>query len=226
MEAFGVQHESMSDGDHWAFNHRPYTGLASAALLDSVVARAERMGGMDFRRQAPPVAESYFSAYARLGALHNSEFGWMRSDTSQYYWGLQYTFQVEVTRDSSYSVAWKMFLADAVTGQILSTTGVDDQEGAPIPPSYTLDQNYPNPFNPATTITFSVPTQSRVRIEVFNLLGQKVATLVNDVRSAGTYKAIWQAQVPSGLYFYRMEAAGTDAPSQRFMQVRKMTLVR
>jgi len=226
MEAFGVQYDTRSDWNDWIYNSRPYSGLASAALLDSVVARAERMGGMEFRRQAPPVAGSSFNAYARLGALHYSEFGWMISDTSQDYWGLQYTFQIQVTRDSSYSVAWKTFLASATTGQIIMVTDADEEEGASLPTSFALGQNYPNPFNPTTTITFSVPTQSRVEIAVFNVLGQKVATLVDDVRTAGSHQAVWAAQVPSGIYFCRMEAAGTDGASQRFTQVRKMMLVR
>ncbi len=226
METFGVRSDTTSVGNQWVYYSRPYAGLASAALLDSVVARAERMGGKEFRRQAPPVTGSYFSAYARLGALHNTEFGWMISDTSQYYWGLQYTFEVQVTKDSSHSVAWKIFLANATTGQILLVTGADEQKGAQLPTSYTLGQNYPNPFNPATTITFSVPTQSHVSIEVFNMLGQKVATLVDGVRTAGSHQTVWTAQVPSGIYFCRMEAAGIEAPSQRFTQVRKMMLVR
>jgi len=226
LETFGAKAETTSFGSEWIYQLRPYTGLASAALLDTVVARAERMGGREFRRQVPPDPNTHFVAYARLGALHNTEFGWMISDTSQYYWGLQYTYQIQVTQDSSYSVGWKLFLANATTGQILLVTDVDDQNGAPVPASYALGQNYPNPFNPATTITFSVPTQSRVSIEVFDVLGQKVATLVDDIRTAGTHQTVWKAQVPSGVYFYRMEAAGTDAPSHRFSQVGKMMLVR
>jgi hypothetical protein len=226
MEAFGMQYENRSIYDYGVTHTRPYAGLASAALLDSVVARAERMGGIEFRRQAPPVAGSYFNAYARLGALHNSEFAWMISDTSQDYWGLQYTFQVEVTRDSSYSVAYKMWLASATTGQILMVTDAGEEGLASVPTSFELGQNYPNPFNPSTTITFSVPTQSRVSIAVFNVLGQKVATLVDEVRAAGSHQTVWLAQVPSGIYFCRMEAAGTDAPTQRFSEVRKMMLVR
>ncbi len=224
VESFGAQSDT-SSGNEWVYSSRPFTGLASAALLDSVVARAERMGGREFRQQPPPGGSS-FSAYARLGAIHNSEFGWIISDTSQYYWGLQYNFQVQVTRDSSYGVAWKTFLANATTGQIILVTDVDKKDDSPLPTSYTLGQNYPNPFNPATTINFSVPTQSRVSIEVFDLLGQKVATLVNDIRQAGSHQIAWAANVPSGIYFYRMEAAGVDAPSQRFSQVRKMVLVR
>lgn len=226
MESFGVQHDTTSTGNDWISFSRPYGGLASAALLDSVVARAERMGGREFRVQVPPVPGSEFTAYTRLGALHNSEFGWAISDTSQEYWGLQYTFQVQVSPESSYSVASKMFLASATTGEILFVTGVDDRAGAPLPTLYALEENYPNPFNPATTITYEVPTQSRVLIEVFNLLGQKVATLVDDTRTAGRYETRWTAQVPSGVYFCRMEAVAAGAPSARFTDVRKMVLVR
>jgi hypothetical protein len=225
-ENTGVQYDTTSTGNPWIYQLRPYTGLASAALLDSVVARAEQMGGQEFRRQPPPAPGSNFQAYARLGALHNSEFGMMISDTSQDYWGLQYMFQIQVTPDSTTSVARMTFLASATTGEILGVTGADEQKGPLLPTSYALAENYPNPFNPSTTVTFTVPTQSRVLVEVYNLLGQKVATLVNDIRTAGSHQTVWMAQAPSGIYFCRMEAVGTDAPPQRFIQVRKMMLVR
>jgi hypothetical protein len=58
------------------------------------------------------------------------------------------------------------------------------------------------------------------------VLGEKVATLVNDIRVAGSHQAVWNARVSSGIYFYRMDVVGADVPSQHFTQVRKMMLVR
>ncbi len=216
MEAFGTQYDTMSIWNYGANYSRPYTGLASAALLDSVVARAERMGGKEFRRQAPPVAGSYFNAYARLGALHNSEFSWMVSDTSQDYWGLQYTFQVQVTRDSSYSVAWKMFLASATTGEIINVTGVEEEGPAALPTSYALAQNFPNPFNPATTIRYALPEAAAVKLVVFNSLGQRVADLVDEAQAAGHHEVRFDGStLSSGVYFYRLQVRPLDSAMGR-----------
>jgi hypothetical protein len=74
-----------------------------------------------------------------------------------------------------------------------------------VPNSYALHQNYPNPFNPSTVIRYDLPYQSRVKLEVFNILGQKVVTLVDEVKPAGYKQAVWQGDlVSSGLYIYRL----------------------
>jgi hypothetical protein len=83
-----------------------------------------------------------------------------------------------------------------------------------------LEQNFPNPFNPTTSIRFSVPQTERVELAVFNLNGQQVATLVDQVLTSGVYDV--QFGVPglaSGIYFYRLHT-----PS--FQSVKKMTLLK
>jgi Secretion system C-terminal sorting domain/Kelch motif len=76
-----------------------------------------------------------------------------------------------------------------------------------IPVSFHLFQNYPNPFNPSTTISFSIPEQSFVRLEIFNILGQQVSILVSKELNSGSYKYDWAAEnLPSGIYFCRMQA--------------------
>jgi hypothetical protein len=73
--------------------------------------------------------------------------------------------------------------------------------------SICLSQNYPNPFNPSTTISYRLPTASRVTVRVFNALGQEVAVLVDEDKQAGVYQVRWTANVPSGVYFYRIQTA-------------------
>ncbi len=74
-----------------------------------------------------------------------------------------------------------------------------------IPTVFALSQNYPNPFNPSTRIEFAVPKESRVRLEVYNMLGQKIATLVDEVRTAGNHAVQFDASgLASGLYFYKL----------------------
>jgi len=88
----------------------------------------------------------------------------------------------------------------------------DDEHGDILPYRFELSQNYPNPFNPVTTIEYSLPRRSNVRIDIFNLLGQNVRTLVNREQSAGDYSITWDGRsasgesVSTGVYFYRFQA--------------------
>ena len=89
-----------------------------------------------------------------------------------------------------------------------------------IPQAFNLSQNYPNPFNPATEIGFALPENAYVTLTVFNALGQKVTTIVDERREAGSYRVTWDATgFPSGVYFYRLTAGG-------FAKTRKMLLMR
>ena len=104
-------------------------------------------------------------------------------------------------------------------------TSLEQAEIERAPASYRLEENYPNPFNPSTTITYHLPEAATVTLSVYNAVGQRVATLVSGQRVAGTHRVRWDSRdaagvtVPSGLYFYRIEAGG-------FRQTRKMLLLK
>lgn len=88
------------------------------------------------------------------------------------------------------------------------------------PDEFTLSQNYPNPFNPSTNIRYTVPVQSDVTLEVFNLLGQRVATLVNTKQVAGSYTVRFDASsLASGLYIYRL-SAGSYVNTQKMLLIK------
>jgi hypothetical protein len=88
------------------------------------------------------------------------------------------------------------------------------------PKAYTLDQNYPNPFNPVTTIQFSLAKPANTVLEVYDMLGRKVSTLINEELSAGSHLKTWNAQgFASGVYFYRLK-------SGNFTQIKKMLLLK
>jgi hypothetical protein len=85
--------------------------------------------------------------------------------------------------------------------------GVDDPE-ASIPESFSISQNYPNPFNAATVIKYAVTTPGDVELSVYNVLGQKVETLIKGHHDAGEYSITWNANhVPSGVYFAKIESS-------------------
>ena len=96
--------------------------------------------------------------------------------------------------------------------------------GTALPTNFALGQNYPNPFNPSTVIPYQIPASAHVRLEVFNLLGQRLATLVDGVRSAGAHTAQWDATdaagraVGAGVYIYRLSGGGVSV-SRRMVLV-------
>ena len=99
-------------------------------------------------------------------------------------------------------------------------TGMSISDDAPIASSYQLGQNYPNPFNPTTHIRFNIPETGNTKLTVFNIMGEAVANLVDGVVPAGGHTVSWNAaNMPTGVYFYRME-------SGNFTQTRKLLLVK
>jgi len=108
------------------------------------------------------------------------------------------------------------------------TTSVDEQPAEAVPSAYALHQNYPNPFNPSTVVEYSVPEASHVAIQVYNVLGEEVASLVAGEHAPGTFRVSWDASgVPSGVYLCRLQADATSTGSgQRFASTRKMILVK
>ena len=107
----------------------------------------------------------------------------------------------------------------SVSGTGIPTTGVGDLSSG-IPTVYSLSQNYPNPFNPTTSIKFGLPEAGQVTLEIYNLLGQRVAQLVNQQMAAGLYIVPFNAStLPSGMYIYRMQA-------NSFLSFHKMMLLK
>ncbi len=97
---------------------------------------------------------------------------------------------------------------------------VSDRIDGPIPTQYQLSNNYPNPFNPTTVIEYALPREDKVSLKIYNVIGQEVATLKNEIQKAGTYRVSFDgAKLATGVYFYRLQTSG-------FNQVKKMLLVK
>lgn len=107
----------------------------------------------------------------------------------------------------------------------MNITEIDKNKNSNIPLQYYLEQNFPNPFNPSTTIQYSLPDQERVKLNVYNVLGQLVKTLVDSFQSAGFHSVIWDGsnnngqKVSSGIYFYKID-------SGKFINIKKMILIK
>ena len=105
------------------------------------------------------------------------------------------------------------------------TTDVKNDAPGSLPDRFQLNQNHPNPFNPVTTIDYNLPRRSNVRIDIFNLLGQRIRTVVNREEPAGSYSVTWDGKdsagkaVATGIYFYRLKA-------EDFVETKKMLLLK
>lgn len=100
---------------------------------------------------------------------------------------------------------------------------VEDVEST-VPTEFNLSQNYPNPFNPSTTIDYDLPVNGNVTLTVYNILGQQVATLINQVQKAGSYKIHFDASnLASGVYIYRMNV---EAGTKSFSKTQRMMLLK
>lgn len=120
----------------------------------------------------------------------------------------QYTFNTSTGKRFSIMVGTNQFVAK------------NKLTISPVPEQYALGQNYPNPFNSVTTIKYEVPKHSKIILKIFNVMGQELATLVNEYQDAGYHTVHWDAsQAPTGIYFCQVHAEG-------FVQIRKMILQR
>jgi hypothetical protein len=141
----------------------------------------------------------------------------------------------DLTYDEAFEVLMNSSITDDITGSVpnnefgygridvqaaLQELITDVQKEDDVPVAYSLKQNYPNPFNPSTTIEYSLPDNELVKIKVYDVLGNEITTLVNDIQSAGTYKVSFDAKnLSTGVYFYRISAGN-------FQEIRKMIFLK
>jgi hypothetical protein len=140
-------------------------------------------------------------------------------------------FSVASIQAGSYLVAgwaWSygQGLGDVYLLKLLDNpTGMNENSNLPLSPA--LYQNYPNPFNPVTVLKYSVSKISHVRLVIYDISGREVTVLSDKILQPGTYESSWLADnFSSGVYFYTLEAAPVDAPDQRFIETRKMILMK
>lgn len=105
-------------------------------------------------------------------------------------------------------------------GDELEFLAAVENENMDLPYDYALEQNYPNPFNPSTTIKYSVPESATVELRIYDIIGNEVATLVNETKAPGSYEVLFNAsQLASGVYIYSLRAGN-------FAQIKKMILIK
>ncbi|MBP3193974.1 T9SS type A sorting domain-containing protein [Natronogracilivirgula saccharolytica] len=156
--------------------------------------------------------------YDGFGHEYMAEIGSGLEDGSYYYMS---RFQYE-DQDYEYGGYDRGFWDGEtnISGRLTVIGPTDAEQISDVPDEFGLDQNYPNPFNPVTTINYQVPESEHVTIQVYNVIGERVATLVNEVQDAGHHSVEFDgSRFASGVYIYRMQAGD-------FVDVRKLTLTK
>jgi len=110
-----------------------------------------------------------------------------------------------------------------ILGTVIQTSGFDKKQPKDFggnPDKFILNQNYPNPFNPTTIISYSLKTDARVKLTIYNLVGQSVQVLVDGFQGTGDYEVNFDASdLPSGIYLYKLQVGD-------YSSVKRMTLVK
>ena len=134
-------------------------------------------------------------------------------------------YQPRLIVDSKFSIGTKHF-EKVIKFHLVGSTGLENLNVKPA--IFELSQNYPNPFNPVTTINYQLPEAVKVNLDIYNIIGQKIATLVSKNQTAGYYSVQWDASgYTSGVYFYRLQAsAALSETDKNFYQIRKLILLK
>jgi hypothetical protein len=181
---------------------------------DATLPSAQTLLGFQFRSGNAPIVDNTWSTWSAPITLNNSN---LDVDKPRKY--IQYRVNLSTTSLETPQLNKIVIYYDTVMTVVRRYSYV-------VPICYSLSQNYPNPFNPSTTIRYDVPIRSNVKIIITNTLGEEVAVLKNEVEEDGHHEVRWQAVSPSGMYFYRIEAAAVDDPNIYFVDTKKMLLLK
>ena len=139
-------------------------------------------------------------------------------DTAYYnkFWEIAKNFTIRLFKNASFRITCVIYTAWINAGGVTNLNISENHQ----PESFKLFQNYPNPFNPGTIINYTLPNSGNVTLKIYNILGDEVATLINEVKPAGNYEVEFNANgLASGIYFYQLKAG-------EFVQTKKMILMK
>jgi len=224
------------DGSAWAWGYAYYSASKDSVLVLFIVSgiiTSQEAESTDVVSSLTPLPPGWLDSPA-VTAVAEAASGNFRSQHSDAWVTTQVAYELrpgEPSRavwrfiyQSTIDMVWLFIYVDALTGEIVTAVEDDGEQGI-LPGEFSLAPNYPNPFNAETVIGYELPRDAQVELAVYNVLGQRVRTLVDEVRPAGRHRARWDGAdessrpLASGLYFCRMKAGG-------FTRVRKMILIR
>jgi hypothetical protein len=236
-EYFGIDSVYMINIDH-------YYNLQSPPFTDSLFGFIQAAGSGDYPdlnynsagdNLFTPILGSFWpdNTVPIVSIFKDNAFGepiyTYQSLYPQSSWHHDSTVGVKVERLGycTYLFGFHLWYMDTIGGRALIDlimdnipTDIVEPERSMLPGRFTLYQNHPNPFNPSTTIELALPEKAHVRLEIFNLLGQKIATLIDEDLSAGTHRVEWNgSDYASGVYLYKLTAGD-------FVDTKKMLLLK
>ncbi|MFA5135374.1 MAG: peptidoglycan DD-metalloendopeptidase family protein [Patescibacteria group bacterium] len=197
-------HAFLSSGS--AFLYRPYWFNSTGYGLDFV----KHLVAADFNDDGK---DDIATAY-QYGTCTTKLHRFISTGSSMTYEGIKWS-------SSSYCLSAAKYMAAGNFNAVgFPKIAQPEEDRGPLPTAFTLSQNYPNPFNAATIISYALPEAAHVELHVYNILGQKVTTLVDEYQTAGQHEISWAAdQHASGIYFYRIRAG--DAVESKKMVLLK-----
>jgi len=219
--------------------------VLSASLNDSKIAWYENDGNENFTPHT--ITTDAFGAWSVYSvdvdgdgdmdvlsaSLNDSKIAWYENDGNENFNphtittsadGAVSVYAVDIDGDGDMDVLSASQLDDKIAWyENLSPVGIGSISNE-IPIKFRLSQNYPNPFNPSTSIQYAVSSRQFVSIKVYDVLGNEIATLVNEEKPAGTYEVEFSTiggatDLPSGIYFYRLQAGS-------FIETKKMVILK
>ncbi len=208
--------------DEWSYqnysNMETIPQIVDLSAMTSFIQNAENAGGNNFRTQTQP---SNFELEVELYLADHrySHWAYQNPDPSRHLmWAIGYKWYQEISEDNWQQESELYYWGDFQTGTLIVTDiSPNELEKVNI---HSLSQNYPNPFNPTTVISYSIPQIEYVNITIFDLLGNKVATLVNEQKYSGNYEVNFDAAIyPSGTYFYQIK-------TESYTNTKKMILLK
>ena len=246
-------YRSTDGGLTWAFSNLPFASSASnfTAGIDFVTNQIGVVGnnnGLAARTtdggatwSSVTIAAGTTPIYGVAAASPSEIFATMganvyRSSNLGVTWAISYTGAIGTFNHASFVTTGSNTRGYAITqtagiaAAYFGVVGVTEPP-AEIPQAFAMMQNYPNPFNPTTTLRYALPKDARVTLSIFNILGQRVATLRDEVENVGYYNVVWNGRndfgtpIASGVYFYRIEARPTDG-SEAFSSIKKMLMLK
>jgi len=178
--------------------------------------READLKGYHVYRAIPKISENKRLTTNTITATYYVDYDYLEGETYQAYYYARAVDQYDNLSPSSNS--YGVWVMPTKQGQLSQTETL-------YPARFELGQNYPNPFNPATTIAFDLPSDVKVRVQIFDIAGRLICTLVDEPKKAGSHQVIWNGQdnhgnsVASGVYVYRLQAGD-------FVQSRKMLFMK
>jgi len=199
--------------------------LVSASLLDSVNLEVEFSEIVDSTTALNISNYSIDNGINILGIQKSTNQNKLIINTTTHTFGHQYTITVNNVADLSGNLISANHNAAEYS---IPPSDADDEQ---IPTEFILSQNYPNPFNPSTVIRYQLPVTSQISIKVYDILGNEVATLVDEFKPAGSYEVEFNTStsagdLASGVYVYRLQSAPSVGSGRAFTETKKMVLLR